>query len=287
MMKPSTVSAYVNSESKAKEVAAEALNKQSSGDKIKDTIVQVEGPLQKLTELNFDIKSGLKPAKPEAQMSTESLLREPPSEPEVEIKDNLEEYSGFTIAYKDSSVVTLRLKRQESLSALKPLYDIPKKAEDEKLEESREVIEIFSNARVNYPTVLPPNPYSSPEHIWTGLEVTVKKKDEEKTYVIMSLGLAKWIIDEPKADKISVTSSAESGFNNYWNVETAEIVREKGKGPYVKLNIDKENAVCLKPKKASQAELKRFMTPHLGPAPTSPSNEDEEVGFSSKVEFST
>jgi len=261
MMKPSTVSTYVNSESKAKDVAAQAVNKPSS-----------------FKELNYvDIKPWTNIPNPETQMSIESLLLpEPRIEPEVEIKDNREEYTAFTIACKDSSMVTLRLKRQESLSALKALFDIPEKTEDEKKEDSREVIEIFSHARVSYTANLPPNPYSDLEQIWTGLELTVIKKDEEKTYVLMSLGLAEWIIEEPIVHELSATFSADSG--NYWNVDTAEIVREKGKGPYVKLNIDKENAVCLKPKKASHAELKRFMTPHLAPAQTSPSNEDEEVG---------
>jgi len=288
MIKPSTVSTYETSESKANDVAAEVLNKQSSGDKIKDTGVHVESPLQKLNELNFvDIKLPTKPANLVAQTSTESLLPEPGPEPQVEIKDNREEYTGFTIAYKDTEGVTLRLKRQESLSALQALLDIPQKAEDEKRDYSREVIEIFSNARVCNKGEIEPNPYSNPEHIWTGLEITVLKKDEPKTYVLMSLGYAKWIVDEPKVDMLSVTSSADSGFN-YWNVDTAEIVREEGKGPYVKLNIDNDNAVCLRPRKATREEMKRFMTPHWSNQ-RSPSTEaeDEEVRLSSKVPFST
>jgi len=289
-MKPSTVSTYENSESKAKDVAAEVPSKQSSGDKMKDTIVHVQSPLEKLNKLNFVEIKQTKAPKIETQVSIKSILTEPSPEPEVEIKvnreeDNAEEYTGFTIAYKDSSRPTLRLKRQISLTALQALLDVPPKAEDEKREGSSEVLEIFSKARISNKGDLPPNPYSRPEHIWAGLEVTVIKNDETKTYVLMSLGLAEWIIDEPKVDMLSVTSSAESGFN-YWNVDTAEIIREEGKGPYVKLNIDKDNAVFLKPKKASHEELKRFMTP-LWSSQRSPSTEDEDVRLSSKVAFST
>lgn len=286
MINASTVSKVESSQSKAKH--AEALNKQSSGDKINETFVHVESQLEKLNKLNFvDIKSRTKPANPVHQASTESLLLPEPPSPEVEIKDSREEYTGFTIAYKDSSVVLLKLRRQDSLRTLKAIVDIPKKAEDEKLEDSREVIDIFSDARIGTIVPLQPNPYSSPEQIWTGLEVSVMKNDEIKTYVLVTRGLAKWIIDEPKLGWCSVASD-DSGLINPWNVATAEIVREKGKGPYLKLNIDKENAVCLKPKKASDQDLKRFMTP-LNFSEKSPSTDatEEEVRLSPKVEILT
>jgi len=261
-MKASAVSQYENSQSKAKDVGpSEELNNEASVDKIKNVeseekIDEVGSPSEKLNKLGLpDIRSERKPLKPMSLLSNESLLL---PEPDVEIKETMEEYTGFTIAFKDKSVASLRLKRQDSLRTLKTVLDVPKKAEDEKQEDSREVVEVLSHARVGNIVELPTNPYSRPEEIWTGLEVTVVRKDLNKTYVLMTQGLAKWVIDEQKAGLCTLSST--DSFLNYWEVDTAEVVREKGKGPYVKLNIDKDHSVCLKPKKATDGELKRFMT---------------------------
>jgi len=266
MIKASAVSQYENSQSKAKDVVpSEELNKESSGDKIKNVeleekYVDVGSPSEKLKKMGLpDIrserKSERKPWRPMSLLSNESLLL---AEPDVEVKETTEEYTGFTIAFKDKSVASLRLKRQDSLRTLKAVLDVPKKAEDEKREDSRELIEVLSHARVGHIVELPTNPYSKPEEIWTGLEVNVVKKDQSKTYVLMTQGLAKWVIDEQQAG-LCTLASTESTLN-YWEVDTAEVVREKGKGPYVKLNIDKDRSVCLKPKKATDGQLKRFMT---------------------------
>jgi len=262
MIKASAVSQYENSQSKAKDVGpSEELNKESSGDKIKNVeleekFVDVSGPSEKLNKLGLpDINSERKPLKPITLLNNESLIL---PEPDVEVKETTEEYTGFTIAFKDKSVASLRLKRQDSLRTLQAVLDVQKKAEDEKREDSREVIEVLSHARVGNIVQLPTNPYSRPEEIWTGLEVNVLKKDQSKTYVLMTQGLAKWVIDEQEAGLCSLASTESTV--NYWEVETAEVVREKGKGPYVKLNIDKDRSVSLKPKKATEGELKRFMT---------------------------
>jgi len=285
-MKPSTVSKYENSQSKAKDVGPpEALNTQSSGDQktnVLEETVHVASPFEKLNQLNFvEIESERKPAiKLYTQMSTESVLL---PEPDVEIKDDREEYTGFTIAEKDRLNISLRLKRQESLKALKPVLDILRREKEEKLEDSRENIEVFSNAHISNVVRLPPNPYSNPEDIWCGLELTVVKKDETKSYVLMSHGLAKWIIEEPKYEFFPSPSSDSE--INYWEVNTAEIVRENGKGPYVKLNIDNENAVCLKPEKASDDEYKRFKTDNYQLSPSIETSK-EEMKLNSNVEHS-
>jgi len=283
MMKASTVSKYENSQSEAKDVGhLEELNKPSPKDEVEkaveeDKFVDVGSPSEKLNKLLLpDIKSDRAPWKPISILSNESLL----PEPDAEAIENLEEYTGFTIAFKDNSVSSLRLKRQDSLKALEAILDVPKKAEDEKLDDSRQVIEVFSDARVGNVTKLPVNPYNRPEQIWTGLEVTVNKKDQIKKYVLLTRGLAKWIIDEEEAG-LCALQSTDSGMN-YWKVDTAEIVREKGKGPYVKLNIDEEHAVCFKPQKASDEELKRFMTENFW----SSASVEEGVNHDSKDEFS-
>lgn len=261
MMKASAVSQYENSQSKAKDVGpSEELNKESSGDQIKieeleEKLVDVRHHSEKLNKLDIpDIKSEKKPFQPICLLSDESTLL---PEPEGDTKETPEEYAGFTIAFKDKSVTSLRLKRQDSLKTLEAVLDVPKKAEDEKLNDSTEVIDVFSHARIGSVVELPTNPYSRPEEIWTGLEVTVMKKDQSKTYVLITRGLAKWIIDEQEAGLCTLQSTKSF---NYWEVDTAEVIREEGKGPYVKLNIDKEHYVCLIPRKASDGELKRFMT---------------------------
>lgn len=260
-MKASAVSQYENSQSKAKDVGpSEELNKETSGDKIQIEELEEKqvsvgnNPSEKLNKLDLpDIKSDKKPFTP-ILLSNESTLL---PEPDGEAKETPVEYAGFTIAFKDKSVTSLRLKRQDSLKALEAVLDVPGKAEEEKLNDTTEVIDVFSHARICSIVELPTNPYSKPEEIWTGLEVTVMKKDQSKTYVLITRGLAKWIIDEEEAGLC--TLQATKSFN-YWEVDTAEVIREEGKGPYVKLNIDKDHYVCLIPKKASDGELKRFMT---------------------------
>lgn len=260
MMKASAVSQYENSQSKAKDVRpSEELNKESSGDKIQseeleEKLVDVGNPSEKLNKLDIpDIKSDKKPFTPILLNDESTLL----PEPDGDAKEAQVEYTGFTIAFKDRSVTSLRLKRQDSLKTLEAVLDVPGKAEDEKLNDTTEVIDVFSHAHIGSIVELPTNPYSRPEEIWTGLEVTVIKKDQSKTYVLITRGLAKWIIDEEEAGLCTLQSTKSF---NYWDVDTAEVVREEGKGPYVKLNIDKDHYVCLIPKKASDGELKRFMT---------------------------
>jgi len=284
-MQPSTVKRYENSQSKAKDVSSRVtLNTQSSRDEKSDVLeemVHVASPLDKLSELNFvEIESERKPErKLITQMSTESILL---PEPDVEIKEYREEYTGFTIARKDRLDISLRLKRQDSLKALKPVLDIPNKEEDEKLEDSREKIDIFSDAQINIGR-LPTDPYSNREDIWCGLELTVVKEDETRYYVLVSRGLVTWIIEEPNQGLFASPSSDSEV--HFWKVNTAEIVRENGKGPYVKLNMDNETAVCLKPKKATEEEYKRFTTTSYQFSPTLETSE-EEMKLNCMVEHS-
>jgi len=287
-MKPSIVAKYEDSQSKEKDVdnPPEELNKLLFEAKIENAELEEKnvdlGPSEKFNKLDLpDMNSEKKPLIPEPMVSKESLLL--PEPVAAEVKDNRGEYTGFTIAFKDDSVPLPSLKRQESLSALKAVLDVPNKAEDEKRDNSREEIELFSDARVGNFVHIPPNPYSKPEEVWTGLEVTVKKKDQAKRYMLMSRGLAKWVVDEPRDAGLLALQSIDSG-PRYWEIDTAEIVRERGTGPYVKLNIDKEHAVCFYPIKASDGQLKRFMTDNYWPSPTC---DHESIKLNSKVEFST
>jgi len=287
-MKPSIVAKYEDSQSKEKDVdnPPEELNKLLFEAKIENAELEEKnvdlGPSEKFNKLDLpDMKSEVKPLIALPMVSKESLLL--PEPVAADVWDNRREYTGFTIAFKDNAVPSLRLKRQESLSALKAVLDVPNKAEDEKRDDSREEIEVFSNARVGNVVHIPPNPYSEPEEVWTGLEVSVKKKDQAKRYMLMSRGLAKWVVDEQNDAGLLALQSIDSGVN-YWEIDTAEVVREGGKGPYVKLNIDKEHALCFYPIKASDEELKRFMTDNYWP---SPNTDDESIKFNSTVEFST
>jgi len=278
-MKASTLSKYESSKSEVKEVGPPKTPYQPSSDDTENGKLEeklVDALSEKINKRMLE-KETLSPV---PALNSDSLLWK--LEPDVEIKEHqLEEYTGFTVSLKDNAVASLRLKRQDSLRTLQEVLDVPTHAEDEKPNDSREVINFFSDARVGNVVPLPINPYSDPNKIWSGIELTVVKNDQAKKYVLKSSGLARWIIDEQEAG-FRGTKSSESLFVSHWEVAVAEIVREKGKGPYVKLNIDKDHAVYLKPRKASDGELRRFMTDNYWPTPST----EEEVKLNCKVEFS-
>jgi len=242
----------------------------------------VSSPSEKFNKLDLpDIctKSDSNPLVPLCMLSNESLIfSDEPVVVEVKEEIKMREYTGFTIAFKDESVPSLKLKRQESLRRLTPVLEVPKNAEDMKRNDCDEVIEVFSSALIGGETHIRPNPYSKPEEVWTGLEITVKKKDQSKRYVLMTHGLAKWIVQENINLGLASLKSTDSEMT-FWEVDTAEIVRDEEKGPYVKLSIDNKNAVYFYPVKASDGELKRFMTENIV---ISPSVTSSHIDFKAK-----
>jgi len=281
MMKASTVRKYENSQSKVKHVSpTQDPSKQSSDEPEKEEkeeweekFVYVSNPSEKIGKLvtpDLTLEKQLSLVSP---LSTSLFF-----EPVFETKDDeQEEYTGFTIALRDNQVKSLQLKRQDSLVNLQVVLDVATNAEEEKLDGSRVVIEAFSDARVGNIVELPTNPYCNPEEIWTGIELTVLKNDQEQKYVIMSRGLVRWITDTQQAGLCAQQSTESIGLE-FWDVDNAAVVREKGKGPYVQLKIDEEHAVYLKAIKASAGELQRFMTDNYLPNTT-----EEEVTFNSNV----
>lgn len=282
MLKASTLSKYENSKSEEKDAGPPKEPYKQSSDESENAELGEKpfvSSLEKINKLDIpNIISEEETLNPVSALSNDSLRLEP----DVEIKEHQrEEYTGFTVAIRDNSAASLRLKRQDSLSTLKEVLDVPTNAEDEKLDDSRELINIFSHARVANVVHLPKDPYKDPDEVWSGIELAVFKNDQVKKYVVKSHGLARWIIDEQQAG-FYASQSTESIDISYWEVDTAEIVREKGKGPYIKLNIDEEHAVYLKPRKAYDWELKKFKTDNYWPSPST----EEEVTLNSKVELS-
>jgi len=223
----------------------------------------------KLSDLNLpDIRGSSETLQPLCMLSNDSLIFEIMAEEKVENT----EYTGFTIALKKESSGLLRLTRQESLRSLKPVKVVPKtledvkNSEDMKIEDSEKIVE-FSGANVGRVVHIQPDPYSKPEDVWMGLEVTVSKNDVEKKYVLMTHGLGNWVIDDVnRADKLAI-KDCDSG-ETIWKVDTAEVVRDEAKGPFVRLNIDKDNSVAFYPLKASAGQIKRFMTEYYASTPS-------------------
>jgi len=178
------------------------------------------------------------------------INKEDPS-PDKESLQKSWSYTGFTIMLKEEKVgpSRLRLERGPSAENLKTLKVVEK--DDVKAEEV-EALDFFSKTEVVRTTALPPNPYADADKVVSGLEVDIKKGDKNLKYCLLSHGYGEWkVFDESKECK--------GNFDSF-QVESAEIVREKEKGPYIRLRIDDDRSMFFYPKHLSLAGMYKFTT---------------------------
>jgi len=163
-------------------------------------------------------------------------MADSPFDKESHLKSS--DYAGFTIAIKEDKEEPrkLRLARAPVTENLKILLVVDKDDQEAKDVES---LDFFSKTEVLRATALEPDPYSELNNVWSGLEVVTRKGDEVLKYCIISHGFGEW--------KVLDQSAESKGDSNSWLVDAAEIVRVKEKGPYIRLNIDKEHSVFFYP----------------------------------------
>jgi len=160
--------------------------------------------------------------------------------PSVDMESVLKssKYTGFTIALKEEKEgpPQLRLSRGPLIENLKTLLVVDK--DDQKAKEV-EPLDLFSNTKVIRATALDPDPYAEADEVWAGLEVITRKGDEDLNYCLMSHGYSEW--------KVFDQSEESKDQSDSWQVESAEIVRVKEKGPYIRLSIDEKHSVFFYP----------------------------------------
>jgi len=147
-------------------------------------------------------------------------------------------YTGFTIALKEEEkeAPKLKLSRGSDTENLKTLLVVDK--DDQKAKEV-EPLEFFSNTEVVRATTLEPDPYAEPDDLCVGLEVVTRKGNEDMKYCLMSHGYSEW--------KVFDQSEECKDHSDSWQVESAEIVRVKERGPYIRLSIDEDHSVFFYP----------------------------------------
>jgi len=147
-------------------------------------------------------------------------------------------YAGFTIALKEEKEETphLMLSRGPITENLKTLLVVDK---DDQKAKDVEPLDFFSKTEVLRATALEPDPYSKADNVWAGLEVVTRKGDEDVKYCLMSHGFGEW--------KVLDQSEESKGDSDSWIVDSAEIIRVKEKGPYIRLSIDQEHSVFFYP----------------------------------------
>jgi len=176
---------------------------------------------------------------------------EPPVDLESVLKSS--KYTGFTIALKEEKEepAKLRLSRGPTTENLKTLLVVER--DDQKAKEV-EIIDFLSKTEVVRATALEPDPYAEANELWAGLEVITRKGDEDVKYCLMSHGYSEWKVFEQSEECKDRSDS--------WQVDSAEIVREKEKGPYIRLSIDEKHSVFFYPisPDLSLSRMHRFLT---------------------------
>jgi len=147
-------------------------------------------------------------------------------------------FTGFTIAVKEKTEEPTRprLTRGPVTGNLKTLLVVEK---DDQKAKAVEPLDFFCKTEVVRATALEPDPYSKADAVWSGLEVVTRNGDEDVKYCIMSHGFGEWmVLDQSEESKVD---------SDGWLVDSAEIVRVKERGPYIRLSIDKEHSVFFYP----------------------------------------
>jgi len=180
-----------------------------------------------------------------------SREEDPPVNKELLLKSS--NYTGFTIAIKEETEEPPRprLARGPATENLKTLLVVDKDVEEAK---AIEPLDFFSKTEVLRATALEPDPYTKADTIWSGLEVVTRKGDEDVKYFLMSHGFGEWkVLDQSEESKDD---------SDGWMVDSAEIVREKEKGPYIRLSIDDEHSVFFYPiiPDLQMSKMHRFIT---------------------------
>jgi len=197
-----------------------------------------EVPILRLDTDEFNEEMGI--SKDDSPVDKESVLKS-------------SNYAGFTIALKEEKeeVQHLSLSRGPVTKNLKTLLVVDK---DDHKAKDVQPLDFFSKTEVLRPTALEPDPNSKADDVWTGLEVVTRKGDEDVKYYLMSHGFGEWkVLDQTEESK---------GDSDSWFVESAEIIRVKEKGPYIRLLIDEEHSVFFYPIIPDQLleRMHRFIT---------------------------
>jgi len=235
MMKPSLIATVEQSI----EDAAEGQTEDAKDDDLEQFNIAHSGDFSPLINCpTEELNEALGVHKDDPQPDKESLLKSL-------------SYTGFTIALKEEKegLSHLRLERGPAAENLKTLKVVEK---DDVNAKEVEALDFFSKTEVVRTTFLPPNPYAGADNVVTGLEVVIKKGDENLKYCLLSHGYGEWkVFDESKECKENFDS---------FQVESAEIVREKDKGPYIRLSIDDDRSMFFYPIHPSADGMHRFIT---------------------------
>jgi len=225
-LKPSLIMKVERSFEEAEHPLVEVKTEDSSYgefDQIPIASQQQFSPLTSCNTEEFNLAMGIN--KEDSSVDMESLLK-------------CSNYTGFTIAVKEKTEEPprLRLARGPATENLKTLLVVDK---DDQKAKAVEPLDFFSKTEVLRATALEPDPYSEADGVWSGLEVVTRNGDEDVKYCLMSHGFGEWkVLDQSEESKDD---------SDGWLVESAEIVRVKEKGPYIRLSIDKEHSVFFYP----------------------------------------
>jgi len=226
MIKPSLIATVEQSIQDAVDFVAEEQTEDAKDEDLPPLNIANSGDFSPLTNCPTDeVNEALGINKEEPPPDKDSLLKS-------------WSYTGFTIALKEEKEGPshLRLGRGPAAENLKTLKVVEK--DDVKAKEV-EALDFFSKTEVVQTTALPPNPYAQVDKVECGLEVVIKKGDENLKYCFLSHGYGEWkVFDESKECKENFDS---------FQVESAEIVREKEKGPYIRLSIDDDRSMFFYP----------------------------------------
>lgn len=222
MLKPSLVAIAEQSLKDAEYRLEEVQTEDTIGEELLQ-FCEAKSPLTLCSTEEFNMEMGI--SNDESSVDIESKLKS-------------SKYTGFTIALKEEmkEAPQLRLSREPLTQNLKTLLVVDK---DEKEAKEVEPLEFFTKTEVIRATKLEPDPNAESDDIWFGLEVATRKGDEYLNYFLMSHEYGEWkVFDQAEECK---------GDSDGWLVEAAAIVRDKDRGPYIRLSIDVDHSVFFYP----------------------------------------